>query len=223
MATGKLKLDEVLLVCDLVRGNVSRAAERLAVTRWALQKFLKRHPRAQAAFAQWRQRLVDEAETQLWDCVSEKQPWAIALVLKTLGKFRGYIEAQHLTPNGQSRLPQGEDGRTDEPWVEALRLPRPPWEDEDAPDDPEPLIDWEAREAELIRCFQAERQTLLARIRELEAVAPVVQPPAGPAPRAPMPAPEPPPPPTPAAEPEADGEDEELRALVSELQRRLKA
>jgi hypothetical protein len=155
MATGKLKLDEVLFVCDQVRGNVSRAAERLAVTRWALQKFLKRHPRAREAFTQWRQKLVDEAETALWDCVAERQPWAIALVLKTLGKWRGYIEAQHLTPTGQTRLPQGEDGQTDEPWLDALRLPKRPWDDDDAPEpDPEPLVDWEARETELIQHYE---------------------------------------------------------------------
>jgi hypothetical protein len=100
-------------------------------------KFLKRHPRAQDAFTQWRQRLVDEAESQLWDCVQERQPWAVALVLKTLGKFRGYIEAKDLTPAGQSRLPQRDDGEDgdDEPWI----APRHRGEDVDGLEDADAL------------------------------------------------------------------------------------
>jgi hypothetical protein len=213
MATGKLKLDEVLLVCDLVRGNVSRAAERLAVTRWALQKFLKRHPRAQDAFTQWRQRLVDEAESQLWDCVQERQPWAIALVLKTLGKFRGYIEAQHLTPAGQSHLPQRDDGEDDEPWIGRRGRHRGEDVDElahDAWPDLEPAEpEWAAREAELIRCFHAERQTLLDRIRELEA-APAAW------------TADPPPPAAAADDAEVMAEIQRLTRIAEDLQRRVK-
>jgi hypothetical protein len=170
MATGKLKLDEVLLVCDLVRGNVSRAAERLAVTRWALQKFLKRHPRAQDAFTQWRQRLVDEAESQLWDCVQERQPWAVALVLKTLGKFRGYIEAKDLTPAGQSRLPQRDDGEDgdDEPWI----APRHRGEDVDGLEDADAL----EPSADVLRDLWGQQEALIERQHaQLEAQAAEIQ------------------------------------------------
>jgi hypothetical protein len=180
MPTGKLKLDEVLLVCDLTRGNISRSAERLAVTRWALQKFLKRHPRAHDAFTQWRQRLVDEAESALWECVAERQPWAVALVLKTLGKFRGYIEAQHLTPTGHCHLPQSEEGQADDGLDVTSRRPRSTgdeWSDDGwdkaAENDRTAELDAQesliARQHEQIAALTAQIEAQSAQIRELEA------------------------------------------------------
>jgi hypothetical protein len=168
----KLRLDNVLVAADLCRGNQTRAAERLGVTRWALVKFIRRTPRARQAFDEWRQRLVDEAETALWDCVAERQPWAVALVVKTLGKFRGYIEAKDLSPTGQTRLPQGAEGQTDEDFILAMRPTRPAWGEADDPGpDSDPAWDeaddpWDAREAELIARFQEERQTLIASFQE---------------------------------------------------------
>jgi hypothetical protein len=166
---GKLRLDNVLVAADLCRGNQTRAAERLGVTRWALVKFIRRTPRARQAFDEWRQKLVDEAETALWDCVAEKQPWAVALALKTLGKFRGYIEAQHLTPTGHCHLPQREDGQTDEDFITAMRPSRRAWDEADDPEpEPDPAWDWEAREAELIQHYETQIETLKARIQVLE-------------------------------------------------------
>jgi hypothetical protein len=170
---GKLRLDDVLLAADLTRGNQTRAAERLGVTRWALVKFIARTPRARAAFDEWRQKLVDEAETALWDCVQERQPWAVAMVLKTLGKFRGYIEAKDLTPSGQCRLPQGErDDEGDEGRSGRWRT----WSEPDAledPDDAEPSADvlrdlWEQQEA-LLERQHAQLEAQAAEIQHLRA------------------------------------------------------
>jgi len=41
--------------------------------------------------------LVDIAELALRSSVTSKEPWAVALVLKTLGKNRGYVERQEVT------------------------------------------------------------------------------------------------------------------------------
>jgi hypothetical protein len=156
MPKGKLRLDDVLLACDLVKGNISRAAERLAVTRWALQQYLHRTPKARAAFDDWRQKLVDEAEMALWDCVQERQPWAVALVVKTLGKFRGYIEAKDLTPSGQSRLPQGawDDERDD-----GLSGRRRAWSAPDALEDADAL----EPSADVLRDLWGQQEALLER------------------------------------------------------------
>jgi hypothetical protein len=169
MPKGKLRLDDVLLACDLVKGNISRAAERLAVTRWALQQYLHRTPKARAAFDDWRRKLVDEAETALWDCVQEKQPWAIALVLKTLGKFRGYIEAKDLTPSGQCRLPQGErDNEGDEGRPGRRRA----WSEPDALED----YDDAGPSADVLRDLWGQQEALIERQHaQLEAQAAEIQ------------------------------------------------
>jgi hypothetical protein len=75
MATGEIQLDDVLFAAEACRGNVSEVSQRLGVTRWALQKYLKRTPRAIEAIIEWRERLVDLAEQKLWECVEEKQSW----------------------------------------------------------------------------------------------------------------------------------------------------
>ena len=44
-----------------------------------------------------RDELVDIAELALRSSVTSQEPWAVALVLKTLGKNRGYVERQEVT------------------------------------------------------------------------------------------------------------------------------
>jgi hypothetical protein len=164
MSARRLRQDDAIFAIRQCLGNLSDASERLGVSRQTLYTFAKTYPKVQEAIDEAREIVVDKAEKALVTCLEERQPWAIALVLKTLGKWRGYITPKDLTPAGQTRLPNAPNGETDEPWVDALRLPRRAW---DEADDAGP--DWEAREAALIEAFQAERQTLLARIEALEA------------------------------------------------------
>jgi hypothetical protein len=104
MATGKLRLDDVLFAAEATRGNISEASQRLGVTRWALQEYLKRTPKAHESFLEWRQRLVDLAEQKLWDCVEERQPWAVALVLRTQGRHRGWDANSQVPASPNDRL-----------------------------------------------------------------------------------------------------------------------
>ena len=91
----KLQLDDVLFACNATRGNISRSADRLSVTRWALQMYIKRTPRAAEVFHEWKQRLVDEAEVALWECVQSHAPWAVSLVLKSrIGAGHGWTDAE---------------------------------------------------------------------------------------------------------------------------------
>jgi hypothetical protein len=93
MATGKrLRLDDVVFAAAQAKGSITGAAERLGCSRWGLYQYLRRHAKAQRAFDQEREKLVDEAEQALWECVAERQPWAVALILKTIGRGRGYGE-----------------------------------------------------------------------------------------------------------------------------------
>jgi Bacterial regulatory protein, Fis family len=71
---GKLRFDDVVFACQACCGNITRASERLGVTRRALHLYLRRTPQARELFAEWRERMLDEAETALWDCVRDHQP-----------------------------------------------------------------------------------------------------------------------------------------------------
>jgi hypothetical protein len=226
----RLNLTDVCFALEQEYGLLSRAAVRLGCSRKGLYLFIQRHARAQEVLRASRESLIDDAEAGLRKAVQDGDWRAIVFVLVTIGKFRGYITAKDLSPAGQSRLPNSPDGQTDEPWLEALR-PRRRWEDaEDAEDwapepDPEPLVDWEARETELIRDYEArlaaaaDREAALIARYEPILQAEVAEP--GPdvmvdnnADAPPMPAP--------ADEDDADAdEDQELGELLAELRRRL--
>jgi hypothetical protein len=182
MAKIKLRQDDAIFAVRACLGNLSDAAERLGVCRQTLYTFAKAHPKVQEALAHGRAVIVDRAEKALIECLEERQPWAISLTLRTLGKWRGWIEAKDLTPSGQCRLPQG-DGLegADDDWAAAdarqirhLLQERP----EDAADDEPGAAEddlWERQEALLARQHEqltaqaAQLAAQAARIQELEA------------------------------------------------------
>jgi hypothetical protein len=154
----RLRLDDVEFALRQEDGLLAPAARRLGCSRAGLYCYLDRHPQLWDVVHECRESVVDEAEMGLRTAIREGDLRAIFYTLSTLGKWRGFITAKDLSPAGQSRLPNRPDGETDESWVEALRLPRRSWGDtDDAESEPdlEPLVDWEAREDELIRGYEA--------------------------------------------------------------------
>jgi hypothetical protein len=89
----KLRLDDVLFACEASRGNITEAATRLGVVRQSLHRYLTRTPKARDAFDQWRERLVDLAESKMWEAVESGASWAISLILRTQGRGRGWSES----------------------------------------------------------------------------------------------------------------------------------
>jgi hypothetical protein len=71
-------------------GLVTRAAKKLGASHVTVRERVKASPELQAAQAAAREPMVDDAEDGLRLAVRKKQPWAIALTLRTLGKDRGY-------------------------------------------------------------------------------------------------------------------------------------
>jgi hypothetical protein len=182
MAKIKLRQDDAIFAIGVTLGNLSEAAERLGVCRQTLYTFAKAHPKVQEAIAHGRAVIVDKAEKALIQCLEERQPWAISLTLRTLGKWRGWIEAKDLTPRGQCQLPQS-DGLDvpDDDWAAAdarqiRRLLQDRLEDA-AEDEPGAAEDdlWERQEALLARQHEqlkaqaAQLAAQAARIQELEA------------------------------------------------------
>lgn len=78
-------------------GLVSMAAEELGMNRSSLQRRIRNNPDLQAALNECREELLDTTESQLIKAVKDGKEWAISLVLKTLGRARGYGDAQEVT------------------------------------------------------------------------------------------------------------------------------
>jgi alanine-alpha-ketoisovalerate/valine-pyruvate aminotransferase len=80
-----------------VNGMIYLAARKLGCTPQAIYKRMAKSSIIREAVDDSRGELVDISEQKLRAAVINGEPWAIAMVLKTLGKSRGYVERQEVT------------------------------------------------------------------------------------------------------------------------------
>jgi hypothetical protein len=90
MATLKLTQAQVLLALRETKGTLYLAAKRLGCSVRTVQRYCQRFANLREAAADARGEMIDTSELKLWQAVQEGQPWAIRLVLQTLGADRGY-------------------------------------------------------------------------------------------------------------------------------------
>ena len=91
------KTQTIIDALQATNGLVSLAAKRVGCTPKTIYKRAKEVGAVQEAMDDSRAELVDHAELALRAAVLGKEPWAVALVLKTLGRHRGYVERSELT------------------------------------------------------------------------------------------------------------------------------
>lgn len=96
---------EMIDALKATRGTVSLAADRLGCDPDTVYRYMKRYPKVKAVVTQYRKRRVDMAELKLDAAINNGEPWAIALVLKTLGKKRGYVERVEQEHSGKGGGP----------------------------------------------------------------------------------------------------------------------
>lgn len=82
------------------KGLVSLAAKKLGCSHNVIYDYKKKYPEVAAVFDEQRTALVDVAELSLFKAIQKGEPWAVALVLKTIGKGRGYVERQEIENSG---------------------------------------------------------------------------------------------------------------------------
>ena len=97
MRTTLKQCKEALIKAD---GIVSQAARNLGITRNALNQRIMKYPALKAACAEAREYLIDKGESALVTAVENNEAWAISLLLKTLGKNRGYVEKTEFGVDG---------------------------------------------------------------------------------------------------------------------------
>ena len=75
-------------------------AETLKVERSTITRFLQNNPEMKVLFDQERENVIDVAENRLFTAADEGKKWAIELILKRLGRSRGYVERQEVEQVG---------------------------------------------------------------------------------------------------------------------------
>lgn len=72
-------------------------ARVLGCSRTTVRRYRHRWPSVDAALKEKREELVDLAESALRLAVIDREPWAVSLVLKTLGRGDGYTERHEVS------------------------------------------------------------------------------------------------------------------------------
>lgn len=88
--------EQITQALETYNGLVYLAARFLHCSPNTIYNRAKRVAKIQEVINNSRGVLVDHAELALRNAVLSGQPWAVSLVLKTLGKDRGYVERQEI-------------------------------------------------------------------------------------------------------------------------------
>ena len=97
MAHEKFTAAQIIKSANKNFGLVSVMAKDLGCDDDTIRRYIRKYPTVAKAITSQREALVDKAELSLRSAVTNVQPWAVALVLKTLGKDRDYVERQEVT------------------------------------------------------------------------------------------------------------------------------
>jgi hypothetical protein len=92
MATERVPTDKIIAALRETSGLVSLAAKRVPCSITTINARRKSIRAVQQVIDECRGELVDLGELALRKAVLNGEPWAVGLVLKTLGKGRGYVE-----------------------------------------------------------------------------------------------------------------------------------
>jgi hypothetical protein len=84
--------EQVIKAIKDKKGIVSSVADSLGCNRLTVYNYINRHATVQQALQDERERMIDTAESALYVALSKQEAWAVSLVLKTIGKNRGYVE-----------------------------------------------------------------------------------------------------------------------------------
>jgi hypothetical protein len=105
MARPRKYSDEQLVAAlEKSKGVVYHAAKMLGCEADTFYYRAGRCPDVKAAMRNERSEFVDLGESQLYKAVAAGEPWAVRLVVTTLGKDRGYVERTEVEQSGQTRL-----------------------------------------------------------------------------------------------------------------------
>lgn len=88
--------EKVIEVLHKTHGLLTPAAEMLGCTYQALKQMAGRRPEIAKAIEDAKEKVLDFAESKLFEAIRNRESWAIKYFLSTQGKKRGYVERQEL-------------------------------------------------------------------------------------------------------------------------------
>jgi hypothetical protein len=88
----KYTTEQIVAALKDSKGAVYVAAERLGCDPDTIYRRVRRSKLVARVLETERGKVIDSAELKLYTAVLNGEPWAIAMVLKTIGKDRGYYE-----------------------------------------------------------------------------------------------------------------------------------
>ncbi len=88
-------------------GLLTLAAKRVGLSRKTVWEYSKQYPEVQEAVFDAKERMLDFAESKLWQKIQEGDNTILIFFLKTQGKARGYVERSEITGReGEALIPQ---------------------------------------------------------------------------------------------------------------------
>ena len=94
MGKPRIPTDRIIECLRETNGLISLAAKRVPCSQTTIYKRARDVQKVKQVIDACRDELVDLGELALRSAVVNKEPWAVSLVLKTLGRHRGYVERQ---------------------------------------------------------------------------------------------------------------------------------
>lgn len=94
-----VELYDVNLMIQVIHecnGLLTDTAKRIGCSTRTLDRYAREYPEVREAIEEERRALVDLAESSLIKALKGQEPWAVQLVLRTLGKDRGYVESREI-------------------------------------------------------------------------------------------------------------------------------
>ena len=93
----KFSNKSIIEAVQAVNGMIYLAARKLGCTPQTIYNRMEKNAQIREAVEMSRGEMIDIAEQKLRIAVMNGEPWAVAMVLKTIGKHRGYVERQEVT------------------------------------------------------------------------------------------------------------------------------
>lgn len=91
--------EQMIAALAAKKGLVYHAAKVLGCRPGTIYERAQRSQEVAQAIRDQRGEIVDNAEMKLFKAVDRGEPWAVGMVLKTLGKDRGYVERSEVGLN----------------------------------------------------------------------------------------------------------------------------
>jgi len=102
MPRERIPTERIIECLRETNGLISLAARRVPCSQTTIYERARRIKAVRETIEECRAELIDYAELALRRAVMDGQPWAVSLVLKTLGKERGYVERQEVVNAGEA-------------------------------------------------------------------------------------------------------------------------